>query len=272
VPMLTAFKLTDRAALVGASVTFVAFCFTASAGYLVNDLLDLQADRLHPRKRLRPLAAGEISIPAALGAAVLMLIAALWLVIPRGWPLTTWLLVYLAMTLSYSLYIKRVALLDIGLLAALYTVRVLAGGAAVEVEVSFWLLAFSAFLFFSLALVKRCNELLSMRDRDEQTISGRAYAVGDLMALQGLGISTSVAAVLLFALFVRTPEVALRYSSPQWLWLTLTAMLLWLGQLWLHTARGEMHDDPLVFAMRRRDSLALVLAMLIGFALAALVR
>ena len=269
VPLLTAFKLTDSAALIEETVAIAAFCLAASAGYLANDLLDLQADRLHPRKRTRPLAAGDISIAGAVAVFAALLGGALLLAGFVGRGLVGWLLIYLVMTLLYSLHVKRVAVFDVAMLAGLYTVRVLAGGAAIDVEVSFWLLAFSAFVFFSLALIKRCGELVSMRDRHEQTIAGRAYSVTDLSVLQPLGLATSVAAVLVFALFVRTPEVAQRYGSPQWLWLTLTAMLLWLAWLWLQTARGEMHDDPIVFAVRSPTSIVLVIAMLVGFALAA---
>jgi 4-hydroxybenzoate polyprenyltransferase len=163
-------------------------------------------------------------------------------------------------------------LLDVATLAGLYTVRVLAGGAATGVEVSFWLLAFSVFLFFSLALLKRCGELVAQIERDEQTGRGRGYGPSDLAVLQALGIATSCAALVVLALYVREPEVTQRYASPQILWLMLFGFLVWLGRLWLDTARGRMHDDPLVYAMRDPGSRWLVAVLLVLFGIAATVR
>ncbi len=269
VPLLTAFKLYDLHSLHLAAYGFIAFCMAASGGYLVNDILDLQVDRRHPRKRLRPLANGDISIGAALFAAFLLVIAALSLAAYVSPDLVLWMLVYLACTFSYSLRLKRTALFDIAMLAMLYTCRVLAGGAAIGVKVSFWLLAFSAFLFFSLALVKRCGELVALRDRQEDTAGGRAYRVQDLAVLQPLGIATTVCSVLVFALFVSSPETISRYPSPALLWLSIAALMLWLARIWLVANRGDMHDDPLIFAISNRVSLALLSLMLLGFTAAA---
>jgi 4-hydroxybenzoate polyprenyltransferase/phosphoserine phosphatase len=270
VPLLTSFKISDPWAVLAACVAFGVFCLAASCGYLVNDVLDLQGDRKHPRKRLRPVAAGDLSIPAVLAAAGVVFFVAFCVAVWIAGNLALWLLVYMVMTFTYSLRIKRMAMFDVAMLAALYTVRVLAGGAAIDAEVSFWLLAFSSFLFFSLALVKRCGELIAQRDRHEATGAGRSYLVDDLQVLQSLGIATSVAAVVVFALFVRTPEVAQRYASPDWLWLTLTALLVWLGRIWLISGRGRMDDDPVVFAITNRVSLGLIGVMTLGVGLAAL--
>lgn len=271
VPLMTSFKLGDREAVLLAIQGFVAFCCAASAGYLVNDMLDVQVDRRHPRKRLRPLASGDLSIGAALLTALLLGVSGLALAYRISAELLAWVLIYLGCTFSYSVWIKRKALFDIAMLAMLYTCRVLAGGAAISVVVSFWLLAFSAFLFFALALVKRCGELIAMRDRQEETAGGRAYAVVDLAVLQPLGIATSVASVLVFALYLSAPETLARYSSPGMLWLTVSALTLWLARIWLVANRGGMHDDPLVFAVSNRTSITLLSLMLLGFAAAALV-
>lgn len=268
VPLLTAFKFGDLALIQSAVLGFIAFCLAASAGYLVNDILDLQVDRRHPRKRFRPLAAGDISIGAGLLAAALLGGAALLIAFAVSRILVAWLLIYLACTFAYSLRLKRTALFDIAMLAMLYTCRVLAGGAAIGVAVSFWLLAFAAFMFFSLALVKRCGELIALRDRQEETAGGRAYLVKDLAVLQPLGIATSVAAVLVFALFMSSPDVAARYRTPDMLWITLAALMLWLARIWLMANRGAMNDDPLVFAISNRMSIVLLALMLFGFALA----
>ena len=269
VPLLTAFKLGDSHSVYLAIYGFVAFCMAASGGYLVNDILDLQVDRRHPRKRLRPLASGDISIGGALFAACALVLGSLVLAAQVSPDLMLWMLVYLACTLSYSLRLKRTALFDIAMLAMLYTCRILAGGAAIGVKVSFWLLAFSAFLFFSLALVKRCGELVAVRDRQEDTAGGRAYLVQDLAVLQPLGIATTVCSVLVFALFVSSPETLSRYPSPGLLWLCIASLMLWLARIWLVANRGGMHDDPLIFAISNRMSLILVAMMLLGFAGAA---
>ena len=158
------------------------------------------------------------------------------------------------------------------MLAGLYTVRVLAGGAAISVEVSFWLLAFSVFLFFSLALVKRCAELVAQIEHNERTAEGRSYLPGDLPVLQMLGVSTSVAALVVLALYTQIPEVLQRYGSPKILWLILAGLLILLGRLWLATARGRMHDDPLVFLMQDVASRWIVALLLGLFTAAALLR
>ncbi len=269
VPLLTAFKLGDSHLIYLAICGFFAFSLAASGGYLVNDILDLQVDRRHPRKRLRPLASGDISIGAGLFAAVLLVMGSLALAAYVSADLMLWMLIYLACTFSYSLRLKRTALFDIAMLAMLYTCRILAGGAAIGVKVSFWLLAFSAFLFFSLALVKRCGELIAVRDRQEDTAGGRAYLVQDLAVLQPLGIATTVCSVLVFALFVSSPETLARYPSPNLLWLSIAGLMLWLARIWLVANRGGMHDDPLIYAISNRMSLILLSIMLLGFAGAA---
>src|SRR5690606_4771657 len=154
---------------------FIAFSLAASSGYLLNDLLDLEADRRHPRKRERPFASGELSVRSGFAMAAALFVASIAVAASVGTGFVAWVLVYLVMTGTYSGFAKRVALLDVAMLAGLYTVRVLAGGAAIGVEVSFWLLAFSVFTFFSLALVKRCGELVAQVERGEQTSEGRGY-------------------------------------------------------------------------------------------------
>ncbi len=270
VPLVTSFRVDEIALFSAAVFAMISFSLGASAGYLVNDLLDLAADRRHPRKRGRPFASGLLPISGGFALAALLLAGSLGLGFAISRALGAWVVIYLLMTFGYTLFVKRVPVLDVAMLAGLYTVRILAGGAAIGVDVSFWLLSFSVFLFFSLALVKRCGELVSRVVRDEDTGQGRGYTVSDLTVLQPLGIATSVAAVLVLALYVNTPEVARRYASPQLLWLMLTALLIWLGRLWLATARGQMHDDPLVYAIESPDSRWLVAAMFATYAVAAL--
>lgn len=271
-PLLTSFRLNDPAAVFEASLGFVAFCLVASGGYLVNDLLDLSSDRRHPAKQHRPLASGQLSAQAGIAAAAAMLVIGLGIAAALSAAFAAWLVGYAVLTLAYSVAIKRFAIFDLIALAALYTLRILAGGAAIDVEVSFWLLAFSVFLFFSLATIKRCGELSSIRSRDEDTARGRGYRAGDLEVLKSFGSATSVAAVLVLALYVQSPEVVQRYGAPRALWLMLAALLTWLAHLWLVTWRGQMHDDPLVFALRDATSRWLVLTMGAAFGVAALLR
>lgn len=270
VPLATSFHFDDARAVGCAALAFVAFSLAASSGYLLNDLLDLASDRLHPRKRARPFASGELPVRDGFVAAAILFFAAIALALLIGAAFTFWVLVYLAMTGVYSAVGKRVALLDVTILAGLYTVRVLAGGAAIVVEVSFWLLAFSVFLFFSLALVKRCAELVAQLERSERTAEGRSYAPDDLPVLQMLGVSTSVAALVVLALYTQIPEVLQRYAAPKILWLILAGLLILLGRLWLATARGRMHDDPLVFLMQDAASRWIVVSLLVLFTAAAL--
>ncbi len=272
IPLLTSFSVDQPQLVRDAILAFVSFSLAASSGYLLNDLLDLAADRRHPRKRERAFAAGRLSVRSGFAGSALLLIVSLAIAFAVGERFAAVVLLYLAMTAAYSGLAKRIALLDVATLAGLYTVRVLAGGAATGIPVSFWLLAFSVFLFFSLALLKRCGELVAQLEREEDTGKGRSYGVSDLSVLQSLGIATSCAALVVLALYVQDPDVTRRYASPQLLWLMLFGLLIWLGRLWLDTARGRMHDDPLVYALRDRGSRWLLGGLLALFGLAAVVR
>ena len=270
VPLLTAFRVADPGAGLAAFLAFVAFCLVASGGYLVNDLLDLASDRRHPTKYRRPFASGELFPGGGVFAAIGLFIGGLVLAMLLAPTLAGWLAAYALLTLFYSMVVKRQAVFDLIALAALYTIRILAGGAAIGVEVSFWLLAFSVFLFFSLAAVKRCAELESMRVREVGKAHGRGYRAEDMEVLRALGTATSMAAVLVLALYVESAVALHRYAAPRLLWLMLVALLAWLSHLWLTTSRGEMHDDPLVFALRDRVSRWLLAAMGLAYGSAAL--
>lgn len=270
VPLLPSVLFVQLTPWVHAGIGLLAFCALASSAYIVNDLLDLDADRAHPRNRHRPFAAG--AVPLVVGivtAAVLALLGfGLALVLPR--PFVIVAAIYFALTIAYSLWLKAYALADVVTLAGLYTLRVIAGIAAIGVTASFWLLAFSIFVFFSLAMVKRCTEL-SMRElRGEQTVGGRGYRVADLNILQTLGVASACVAVLVLALYIHSPEVEAKLRTPELLWPLCPIMLYWLGLVWLKTARGEMHDDPIIFAARDRGSIAAAVVTVALFAAAAL--
>lgn len=235
-------------------VGFVAFSAAASALYLVNDIADLPHDRTHPRKRHRSLASGAISVKAAAGAAAagLALAAIAAARLPTGFQLA--LGVYVVVSLAYSLDLKRRPLLDVVVLATLYTVRIVAGGALVHVTLSRWFLAFSIFLFLSLALTKRVAELQRRPEGEAQFVEGRSYLRADIPALLALGAASSVASALVYCLYVTGEDAARLYRRPDILWFGLPLILYWQARLWLVTNRGDMHDDPVVFAMKDRVS------------------
>lgn len=256
-PLVAAHHLSDGPRLLAVVLAFGLFSLTASAVYLLNDLLDLPADRAHPRKRQRPFAAG--TLPLAWGALLspLLILTALGLSLLFLPPLFTLILVgYTLLTTAYSFGLKRKPVVDVLLLAALYTVRVIAGAAAVAIVPSFWLLAFSLFIFLSLALAKRYTELDSLRQRGELTAAGRGWHVDDLPLVQSLGTGAGLAAVLVLALYIDSAPARQLYATPQVLWLVCPLLLYWISRLWFKTHRGEMHDDPVVFALRDRVSLA----------------
>lgn len=262
VPLLTAF-VADRALALTAVLAFLAFSGAASATYIFNDLWDLESDRLHPRKRSRPLASGQIAVAPAVAVASLLLAAALGLAWTLGLSFFLLLLLYLVSTTLYSAQLKRYAFLDVVTLSGLYTIRIIAGSAAVGVQTSVWLLAFSVFLFLSLALIKRCTELVTIERAGLDATTGRDYRVDDLVVLWPMGVGAGLCAVVVFALFVSAVGAEGRYQTPELLWLVGMGLICWLGRLWIKTARGEMHDDPLVFALRDGGSRVLIASMVV---------
>lgn len=270
--------------LVGALTAFLSFGLCASATYIINDLLDIEADRRHPRKRRRPFAAGDLSAIAGVAAVAGLLLAALLLALalPRlveaapgpyrlaaPYKFVEWLAIYTATTLTYSFYFKRKLLLDVFVLSGLYTLRILAGSAATGVPVSAWLAGFSVFFFLSLAFVKRFSELESLRERGGVVSNGRGYQISDLEQLRALGTGAAYASVVVFTLYINNSDTLLLYSHVVRLWLAVPVLLLWLSQVWMLTSRGEMHDDPVVWAITSRQSLLIgaLLAVVIWWAL-----
>lgn len=254
-PLLGAHRWGDGAAWLAALGAFLAFGFCASAVYVVNDLVDLEHDRQHPRKRLRPFASGRISILAGLIAALALFVCAY--LVARRLPLefVGWLFAYIVLTKFYSLVLKRQPLIDCLTLAALYTLRVVAGGAAVAQPLSFWLLAFCLFLFLSLAFLKRYAELVAMVAHGKHELPGRGYVADDRQLLQSFGVSSGFASALVLALYLNSEAVLRLYSYPGRLWFTLPVLLFWISWMWLRASRAQMHDDPVIFAVRDRASL-----------------
>ncbi len=269
VPMLMAHRMIGIHPWVDALLAFISFSLCASSVYLFNDLFDLPADRLHPRKHKRPFASGDLSIIQGLLLTPALLLAAFAIAIswlPLAFSLV--LAAYYALTVSYSLWLKSVVILDAVILAGLYTLRIIGGAAAIGIGASFWLLAFSIFLFFSLALVKRYSELLTLRQRGQLTTHGRGYHVEDLVMLMGFGVASGFLAVLVSAFYINSTKVQALYIHPAVLWPVSPILLYWISRIWLITHRGGMHDDPVVFAAADKGSwvVAAIIAGLLWFA------
>lgn len=260
VPLIAAHQFTDPGALLQVLIGVIAFCLCASSVYLLNDLLDLQDDRRHPRKHLRPLASGAIPLAHAVALIPFLLLASILAASALPATFLAVLAGYYVLTLAYSLGLKRVAIIDVLVLASLYTTRIIAGGAAAAIELSFWLLAFSVFLFLSLALAKRCAELVAMQDKGRTKASGRGYLTDDLTLLYSLGGASGYVAVLVLALYINSPQIALSYSRPELIWVLCLMLLYWVSRVWLETFRGNMHDDPVVFAARDTGSRIILIA------------
>ena len=239
-------------------LAFAAFSFCASSVYILNDLIDLSSDRKHPRKRHRPFAAGHLPIKWGLLAspALLLLAFATGFILESEFAII--LGTYFLLTLGYSLWAKRIMILDIILLAVLYTLRIIAGGAATSIPPSFWLLSFSVFLFMALAMVKRYSELLVMKRLGQITAHGRGYHTEDFPVILSLGTASGYAAALILALYINSPETRALYHHPEILWSLIPILLFWISRIWLITHRGGMHDDPVIFAIKDKASLALL--------------
>ncbi len=268
VPLVAGRQVANLHMDAAATVAFVAFGLVASANYILNDLLDLPYDRKHPTKRHRPLAAGLLSVPSATAvmAALFTLGALLAVSLPIEYSQV--LVLYLIGTVAYSLFLKRSAPLDAFALAGLYTLRVLAGNAATGLPPSFWLLAFSIFLFLSLAMAKRHAELLRLGEQGESVSRGLGYLTADREMVSQLGVGAGYISVLVLALYLNSPEAALLYRRPGILWVLCVLLLYWITRLWLVAHRGQLDDDPVVFAMRDRISriVALAVALLLMLA------
>ena len=251
VPLLMAHKVLDGSSLVRTVYGFVAWCLCASGVYLVNDWFDLEDDRRHPYKMHRPLAAGTLNyrwLWLLVPALFLSGLGVAFLILPS--PFGRTLLLYVALTTSYSLYLKRLLILDVLVLAALYALRVLSGGFATGIPVSPWLLAFSMFLFLSLAIVKRFTELGSLESGSRGEASSRNYRIEDIEIFKTIGPTSGYLSVLVLVLYINSREVAILYRQPIILWLVGPCLLYWITRVWLLANRGEMHEDPIVFTLK----------------------
>lgn len=266
VPMVLAHKLRDVSLFTEALLAFATFSLCASGGYVLNDLFDLESDRLHPTKRSRPWASGQI--PLWLGMVMAPLLVA------AGWAIAASLsrvffaeaVIYVAATVLYSAYIKRVPMVDVLVLTGLYLVRILGGGAATGIAVTPWLLAFSMFLLLSLAFAKRYMELVGQTPQSGGPpggLSKRNYIPADGDLVRQFGISSGYISVLVLALYVNDAEVTALYRRPQWIWLACPLLLFWISRVWFLSSRGILHEDPVVFAVRDGASYLMGLIILL---------
>jgi 4-hydroxybenzoate polyprenyltransferase/phosphoserine phosphatase len=262
VPLISSHQILSGPRVAAAFVAFLSFSLCASGVYILNDCLDLEADRHHPAKKRRPFASGDLSIPVGLMVSLgcLALSFSLSALLPLAYFFV--LALYFVLTSGYSLYLKRLVLVDVVVLAQLYTVRVYAGGAATDIVPSHWLLTFSLFMFFSLALMKRFTEIRLVSQDEETGIRGRGYRTTDAEHIASIGSSSGLIAVLVLALYISGKEVLALYSRPEVLWVICPLMLYWITRAWMLTYRDAMEDDPVVFAVRDRKSY--IVAFLIG--------
>jgi 4-hydroxybenzoate polyprenyltransferase len=248
VPIITAHAIGEWHAWAAAFVLFLAFCLTASGIYVINDLADLAADRMHPRKRLRPFAGGALSLQWGVALAIILL--CLGLALAAMTSTVAVVSIYGATSIAYSWGLKQFPLVDIFLLAGLYTFRIIGGGVASGHPASLWLIAFSGFTFLSLALVKRVEELQSLIKTNAIINDRRGYLPSDLHILQTFGCASAFASSVVLALFIGSAEALKAYNEPDVLWAIVALLLFWQCRLWLSVSRGYMHHDPIVYAAR----------------------
>jgi 4-hydroxybenzoate polyprenyltransferase/phosphoserine phosphatase len=291
-PALLAHAL-SAGTLVASMLAFLSFGLCASATYIVNDLLDIEVDRQHPRKRRRPFASGDLSALSGLGVVALFSLASIAIAVGlphvvqriapesfRSLPhhflghqtlyaFLGWLIIYAVTTLSYSLRLKRMVLVDVIVLSGLYTIRILAGSAATGVEASAWLGSFSIFFFLSLAFVKRFAELENLRERGGATAKGRGYHVSDVEQLRSFGSASGYVSVAVLTLYISNLDAAHLYTHTKRLWLLIPVLLLWISRLWMLASRGRLDEDPVVYAITDKRSLLLG-AVVVAIVLSAL--
>jgi 4-hydroxybenzoate polyprenyltransferase len=262
-PMLTSHQL-DRTTATASLMAFLSFSMAASAVYIVNDLIDLSADRAHPRKRNRPFASGSIPVAHGVWMALALVLLGGCFASLINWQFTLVTAGYFILSTAYSIYFKKQIILDICVLAGLYTIRIVAGSAAAEVPMSEWLLAFSAFFFLSLAAVKRQAELVDSASREQLGATGRGYKAEDLPVVSMVAIGSGYVSVLVLALYINSPIVVSLYARPEALWGVCAVLLYWLTRSIMVAHRGQMHDDPVVYAAKDPVS-QLCLLLVLGF-------
>ena len=268
VPLITAHRIGEVDLFFRALCAFFSFSFCASAIYLLNDLVDLSADRKHFNKRNRPLASGRLSLKAASATVLLLLISSVAIGLYPGRQFLAVLSLYAGFSILYSFWLKKLVIVDVVILALLYIFRIIAGGEAVAIMPSFWLLSFAMFIFYSLALMKRSTDLLVGLTNGKTFMEGRGYTNSDAPLVQIFGVSSGFMSVLVLALYINSEDVRLLYSKPELLWLLCPLFFYWISRVWLITSRGLMSDDPILFTVKDSASWAIALTTAITLWLA----
>lgn len=268
IPLFLIHEFTNRVLLLDSIQAFFSFCLCASSVYFINDIHDIESDRKHPVKCQRPLASGALAVRHGWAWAILFMLSGLLLAFNVHQDFFYFVLFYVVATNLYSYVFKSIALADVVILAALYTVRIIGGAVAIESDVTFWLLAFSLFFFFSLAMVKRYSELASLAGRGETEATGRGYYAMDANLILILGVATGYLSVLIFSLYLNDSKILMQYSNPQWLWLITPVLLYWISRVWLLANRREITEDPVLFAVKDKVSYLAGLICMISIILA----
>ena len=267
-PLAAAHQLMDFGAVLQVIAGIALFSLMASSIYLINDSRDIESDRAHPEKKHRPLASGRLSLPVALTAAALGGLTSVGFAATLSLPFALVLLGYAGLSIGYTVILKRIVLVDVFALVALYLLRIFAGAVLVGIAISPWLLAFSLFMFLSLALVKRQAELLEVGEKKDLVSRGRGWAVNDIPLVRTLGVGAGLISVLVLALYVDSEQSVRLYEQPLILWLVCPLLLFWIVRVWRITEQGKMYHDPLVFAMRDVVSAVLGIAIITVIAVA----
>ena len=267
-PLILAHKFLDVNLLLKALVAFFSFSFLASSVYIINDIMDVESDRIHPSKKNRPIASGAVKISSALKVAFILMPLSFIISIFLGKEFLFVLLTYFITTSCYSFYLKKIMLVDILILSLLYTVRMFAGGVALNIYLSPWLFMFSMFFFFSLACAKRYSELYAVRNNLQDEIKGRGYQAQDLEQIQIFGSSSGYIAILIFALYIQSDISMKLYKTPSFFWALCPIMLYWISRVWLLSHRGQMTQDPIIFALKDKVSYVVLILSIIIFGVA----
>lgn len=249
IPLLAAHQI-NKETIILAILMFVSFNFIASSVYIFNDLIDLKADKAHPRKRYRPFASGKISVSHGKILALFLLVLGTVISLSISYSFLVILLIYFLISSAYSIFLKQKIIIDICILAVLYTIRIIAGGVVLNINLSVWLLAFSLFFFFSLAAVKRQAELVDLIKRKKLKTLNRGYQVKDLPIISMAALAAGYVSVLIMAFYVNSPDIVKLYSQPIALWGICLILIFWITKMIIVTHRGYMHDDPIVFAVK----------------------
>jgi 4-hydroxybenzoate polyprenyltransferase/phosphoserine phosphatase len=259
VPVITSHRIADFRSVGRSALAFLAFSLCASCVYVINDLLDLEADRRHATKRKRPFAAGSLPLTAGFALVPMLLAGSAAILLTMPFLTVVVLTLYFALTLLYSFYLKRKLLLDVFALSGLYTIRIVMGHASTGIPFSAWLLSFSIFFFLSLAFIKRAAELQRLRAAGAASAHGRGYRATDLEQINVLGVASGYLSALVFALYINSDNVLPLYHNPQILWLMCPLVLYWISRVWIISFRGELNEDPILFAIKDRVTYLVVL-------------